>query len=437
MPKKVNESDNKLELSITLPYFGVWISKPLSEKCVPAVEVFAHSLRLPGSRPSNSLLTRRFDSFIANNNHRSYLNNYKVSKKTPKHDSEYKISHETTRRSSLYAFGFLKNLFSSNVPGWYVPPIPVGERASVTLRKRGPLQTEEETQMLFHLLGLSEDATIQDVGEAYMNVVDVLPEDLHEGLKHSLEEYLRKHLVTLFEHMEAQMDKGPEAWTEFWNPEKDLLGNPVTQTKEELEKEEKAFLEAIPNIKMDKFLKYWDEQNSRFNRVANAIDLPTLIRFSRNKKEKFLKCLVTMVPVMFAGLFPKFSSLSTAIEALFASKFIYSGNNSHEEEEPDRDAKMNNLQKKTRSTSTKSLVTLAVIFAHSMIGLSVSTLIQLYTNISDFISPQILNTLLINFHIIVSAILYDTSDLPFSEQLRINQEKVSSINDTIGDIKFE
>lgn len=56
-----------------------------------------------------------------------------------KNDSE--LSHSRNTFSRVYLLESIKNWFLDEVVGWYVPPMPIGEKASYILKKEGPLQS--------------------------------------------------------------------------------------------------------------------------------------------------------------------------------------------------------------------------------------------------------------------------------------------------------
>ncbi|GBE59065.1 hypothetical protein BOVATA_005580 [Babesia ovata] len=341
------------------------------------------------------------------------------------------------RPTALGLFGGLSGWFSNAIGSrWYVPPMPTGKLASTILRKHGPLQTEEETKSFFELIGAHRDADLVEIGQAYEHAVDTLPEDMREVLKRSFHEFLRKQFVEAFEHMESFIKRGPVAWEEYWDPSKDAYGNPVVSKFATPEEEDQAMADLMPpELDVSKFREYWRKNSSRFNTMMNKVDMTSRVRLTSNFGGRLLKCTTTMIPVMIMGLFPQFSSMSVALQGLLASGFIFKG---------DRAAILAREKKSlepgpaaappARSPSSRTLLTSAVLCVHSLLGIGAAKLMEHYTAVLEYLTPQILKVASINFQFLIAALLWDTSDLTPSGHAKLEERRMSKITDTLTDI---
>ncbi|KAK1444661.1 hypothetical protein BgAZ_105670 [Babesia gibsoni] len=364
------------------------------------------------------------------------MNNVGRSITTYRIGKNIQLDRGSTLKLSLFGniFGWFTNTFSGK---WYVPPMPIGQRASTILKKHGPLQSDEETQQFFDLIGVHKDANLIEIGKAYENARDTLPEDMHKSLKTSFNEYLRKEFVEAFEHMESFMNQGPEAWEEYWDPSKDAFGNPVTNKFGSPEEEDEVMMSRLPKqLDATKFREYWRKNSSRFNTMMREVDMPSRVRLTRNFSGRLVQCTSTMLPIFVLGLFPQFTSLSVALQGLVASGFIFRG---------DRKVLLQREKKlaevvptagpKAKSTSSKTLITSMLLCAHSILGLGTCKLLCEKTSILEYLTPQILRTACINVQLFIAALLYDTSDLTPLEYVKREEKRLDRITDTLGDIE--
>lgn len=348
------------------------------------------------------------------------------------------MNRRTTTAIGL--FGGIFSWFSNKLAGkWYVPPMPTGKRASSILRKHGPLQTAEETESFFETIGVRDGASLVEIGKAYENAVNTLPEDIHESLKKMFHEFLRKEFVSAFEHMESFMDRGPQAWEEYWDPSKDAFGNPVTSEFSSPEEEHKEMMERLPpQLDATKFKEYWIKNSSRFNTMLNRVEMPSRVRLTSNFTGRLVQCSSTMLPICLLGLFPQFSSLSIALQGLLASGFIFKGD--HEvllEREKNSTDPVPAEGPAPRSTPSKTLFTSLILCMHSLIGLGTYKLLSDYTSVLEYFTPQILKTACINFQFYIAALLYDTSDLTPYGHVKREEKRLSKLSETLDLIQTD
>ncbi|KAK2196653.1 hypothetical protein BdWA1_001902 [Babesia duncani] len=331
---------------------------------------------------------------------------------------------------SNFSIGLLDGTFSwineALGGGWYVPPIPTGKKSSQILRENGgPIQTEEETASFFRIIGVNENSTLVDISNAFYDALNAMPEDMHESLHKSFSEYMRKQFLGAFEHLESFMDKGTESWSEYWNPKRDILGN-ITDNSDENFTEDMDILEKMPpELFTERDKKEWEKNNTRFRKMMRKLDLPGLVRITSDFKNRCIRCCKTMVPVMLMGCVPKLSPLSMSLQVLFASKFMLDGDRElilkEQNELPTQDVEPALLVR--RSLSARTFVTTLIVLLHSSLGIILSKIFIEFTDILDFITPDIFKTLVVNASLILSALIYDTSNMtPLQQQKRREEE---------------
>ncbi|ORM42175.1 uncharacterized protein BXIN_1527 [Babesia sp. Xinjiang] len=342
--------------------------------------------------------------------------------------------------TAVYLFGTIGRWFSNTIGRkWFVPPMPTGKLASTLLRKKGPLQTDEETQSFFETIGVREGASLNEIGMAYEHAVDTLPEDMRKVLERKLHEYLRKEFVLAFEHMESFIKRGPQAWEEYWDPTRDAFGNlAVSEFASPEEEDQIMALRMPPQLDVTKFREYWKKNSSRFGTMLQEIYMPSRVRLTSNFGGRLARASLVMLPVMVLGLFPQYSSLSLGLQGLLASGFIFKGDRAVILEREKRSTEpIKTPAPSAQSSTSRTLVTSGVLCVHSLIGIGVSKLVGLYTSILEYLPPQLLRVACINFQFFIAALLWDTSDMTPSTYLKREEKRMSKLNNYLADLPNE
>ncbi|GFE56111.1 molecular chaperone protein, putative [Babesia ovis] len=307
--------------------------------------------------------------------------------------------------------------------------MPTGTLASTILRKKGPLQTEEETKRFFDTIGVSSDASLPEISEAYEHAVHTLPSDMHKVLEESFDEFLRKQFVQAFEHMESFMERGQRGWEEYWDPTKDAFGNPVNMTSEAAELKDQIIADRMPpELDVTKFREYWKKNNTRFSTMLQEINMPSRLRLTSNFGGRLARASIFMLPVMLLGLFPQYSSLSLGIQGLLASGFIFKGDREIIlKREQESSTSIATAEPIARSTSSRTLVTSLVLCVHSLIGIGAAKLFGYYTSILEYLPEQLLRVASINLQFFIAALLWDTSDITQSTYVKQEEKRMSKL----------
>ncbi|BAM40128.1 conserved hypothetical protein [Theileria orientalis strain Shintoku] len=374
---------------------------------------------------NNCRIGRNQYSFIRYNT----LNTYKTFK-PPKYDKTQNgnlIHIDKTRvesmipysQTSLYLFRTIKDFFKGPFTGWYVPPIPVGEKVSYMLRGKEPLQTDEQTEEFLSKIGATDSDDIFEVMAKYREQIKSSPSYVRRYLISSCQEYLRKYFVRVFEEVEDVASRGTDAWREFWKPEKDETGRFTESDSLELTEKDREFASWFsPKLKIEESIMDAKRRQRAFLRIDKNKYIG-LVRLTRDPKGRLIRCLKSMVPVMAAGLLPKLGKLSITISSMMACRIIYKGDEKEKSEknwDPSRYVTPGDLD---GSETSKSLVTLALVAGHSALGYLMASV----ANLGSTLVVDAIYAFFINTQLILSALLYDTSQMSFKEITEIGKKR--------------
>ncbi|UVC49917.1 hypothetical protein MACK_003539 [Theileria orientalis] len=323
-------------------------------------------------------------------------------------------------QTSLCLFRSIKDFFINEFRGWYVPPIPIGEKISYMLRGKEPLQTDEQTEDFFKRIGATESDDIFEVMAKFKETYKSSPSYVKRYLNVACQEYLRKYFVHVFEEMEDVASRGTDAWREFWKPEKDEAGSFKESDSLELTERDKEFASWFsPDINVEEsIIAAKKRRRSLLNIDKNKYI--GLVRLTRDPRGRLIKCLKSMLPVMVVGLLPKLGKLSITISSMMACRIIYKGDEKEKSDknwEPNRYITPGDLE---GSETSKSLVTLALVAGHSALGYLMASIVGKYVNLGSTLAVDAIYAFIINTQLILSALLYDTSRMSLKEILELS-----------------
>ncbi|UKJ90373.2 hypothetical protein MACJ_001306 [Theileria orientalis] len=324
-------------------------------------------------------------------------------------------------QTSLYLFRSIKDFFINEFRGWYVPPIPIGEKISYTLRGKEPLQTDEQTEDFFKRIRATENDDIFQVMAKFRETSKTSPSYVKRYLSVMCQEYLRKYFVHVYEEMEEVASRGTDAWREFWKPDKDEMERNTESDSLELTERDKDFASWFSHeLNPEESIRAAKQRRRSFLNIDKNKYIG-LVRLTRDPRGRLLRCLKSMLPVMVAGLLPKLGKLSITISSMMACRIIYKGDEKEKSDknwEPNRYITPGDLD---GSETSKSLVTLALVAGHSAVGYLMASIVGKYANFGSTLAVDAIYAFFINTQLILSALLYDTSRMSFKEILELSK----------------
>ncbi|XP_952320.1 uncharacterized protein TA12955 [Theileria annulata] len=323
-----------------------------------------------------------------------------------KYSSE--ISYNRNSLSRVHLFKSIKNWFLDEVIGWYVPPLPTGQRTSYILKKKGPLLSDEERDRFLEAIGANEKDSIYTVLGKYRTFVKNRPFASVNTLESTFAEFLRRVFVENLEDMELAASYGMK-------DEEDGCDESGVSNLD------KKFLKWInPAEEAEKHLIDLAKHKRRYFGI-NTRKFRGLIRITKDFKGRLSKCSTTMLPIMLIGLVPKFGTLSIGASNICACIIIYGDKKTDRTYLLDKEEYLVKSEY-DRSETVKSLATLFVVGVHTIIGYLISTL----TRIGSILSSDTINAFFINLQLTLCSLIYDTSEMTYEEKVKLSNGRLGT-----------